>query len=53
MKNHDHHVMVQQILLVSVQNLLQASPRTTIIQFGKSFQRICAKVLNLKDPVGL
>jgi hypothetical protein len=46
MKSHDHHVMVQQILPMSVQNLLQASPITEIIQLEKSFQRICAQVLN-------
>jgi hypothetical protein len=30
-KSHDHHVMVQQILPVSMWNLLQASPRMAII----------------------
>jgi hypothetical protein len=52
-KSHDHHVMVQQILLVSVWNLLQIGLRTTIIRLEKSFQRICAKVLNPKDLVAL
>jgi hypothetical protein len=46
MKSHDHHVMVQQMLLVNVQNLLQTCSKMAIIQLGKSFQRIFAKVLN-------
>jgi len=37
MKSHDHHVMVQQILLMSVWNLLQESSRMAIIQLEKSF----------------
>jgi hypothetical protein len=53
MKSHDHHVMVQQILLVNVWHLLQASPRMAIIRLEKSFPRICAKVLNPKDLVAL
>ncbi len=53
MKNHDHHVMVQQILRMNVRNLLQAGLRMTIIQLEQSFQRICAKVLNLEDLVAL
>jgi hypothetical protein len=31
MKSHDLHVMVQQILLMSVRNLLQTSPKMAII----------------------
>jgi hypothetical protein len=53
MKSHDHHVMVQQVLPVNVQNLLQASSRTTIIQLEKSIQRIFTKVLNPKNLVAL
>jgi hypothetical protein len=45
--------MVHQVLPMSVKNLLQASPRTKIIQLGKSFQKINAKVLNPKDLVAL
>jgi len=52
-KSHDHHVMVQQILLVNVWNLLQIGPRMAIIRLGKLFQRICAKLMNPKDLVAL
>jgi hypothetical protein len=53
MKSHDHHAMVQQILLVSVWNLLQVGLKKAIIRLRKSFQRICVKVLNLEDLVPL
>lgn len=45
-KSHDHHVMLQQILLTRVHDLLQPKPRTSIIRFGKTFDKICAKVIN-------
>jgi hypothetical protein len=46
MKSHDHHVMLQQILLVRVWVLLQPRLRTTIIRLGRTFGKIYAKVIN-------
>jgi hypothetical protein len=45
-KSHDNHVMIQQILPLVVCNLLQLGPRTTIIQLGRAFGKIFAKVIN-------
>jgi hypothetical protein len=49
MKSHDHRVMLQHIVHASVQNLLHPNLRKTIIHLGRSFKRLCIKVLNLSD----
>jgi len=49
MKSHDHHVMVQQIMPVSIWNLLQPRPRKTLICLGTMFQHICTKVMNQNE----
>jgi hypothetical protein len=53
MKSHDHHVMLQHILLVGVQNLLCPNPRRTIICLGTTFQKLYTKVLNPNDVPNL
>ncbi len=37
MKSHDHHVMVQQIMPVGIQNLLQLGPRKKLMRLGTMF----------------
>jgi hypothetical protein len=49
MKSHDHHVMIQQILLKRVRNILLPNVHQTIIRLCKCFQKICMKVVNLDD----
>jgi hypothetical protein len=49
MKIHDQHVMLQHIFLAGVWNLLHLCPRRAIICLGKTFQKLCTKVLNPSD----
>jgi hypothetical protein len=49
MKNHDHHVMVQQIMPIDIQNLLQLGLHKTLICLGIMIQRICTKVVNQNE----
>jgi hypothetical protein len=49
MKSHDHHVMLQHILPIGVHNLLHLGPRKAIIRLGRSFRKLCTKVLNVSD----
>ncbi len=49
MNSHDHHVMVQQIMLVGIHNLLQLGPRKTPIRSGVMFEHICIKVVNQNE----
>jgi hypothetical protein len=45
LKNHDHHVVIQHVLLNGIRSSLQLGPRTTIIRLGRMFQQICTKVV--------
>jgi hypothetical protein len=49
MNSHDHHVMVQQIMLVGIHNLLQLGPCKTLIHSGVVFEDICIKVVNQNE----
>jgi accessory gene regulator protein AgrB len=49
MNSHDHHVMVQQIMIVGIHNLLQVGPHKTLICLGIMFQHICIKVVNQNE----
>jgi hypothetical protein len=49
MKSCDHHVMLQNILLATIQNLLHPGPKRVIIYLGKTFQKLCTKVVNPND----
>jgi hypothetical protein len=49
MKNHDHHVMLQTIIPASIRDLLHLRPRKTLMHLGKTFQKLCTKVLNPTD----
>jgi hypothetical protein len=49
MKSHDHHVMIQQILLACVRNILLPGVHQTIIRLSKCFQKICMKFVNPYD----
>jgi hypothetical protein len=49
MKSHDHHVMLQNILLATIQNLLHLGPKKVIIYLGRTFKKLCTKVVNLND----
>lgn len=46
MKNHDHHVMLQTIILASIWDLLHLRPRKSLMHLGKTFQKLRTKVLN-------
>ncbi len=48
-KSHDHHVMIQQILLACVRDILLPSVHQAIIRLNKCFQKICMKVVNRDD----
>ena len=45
LKSHDFHCLLQQIIPVSIRNLLQPLQRTALIRLGKCFSRICARVV--------
>jgi hypothetical protein len=49
MKNHDHHLMVQQIMPIGIWNLLQLGPCKTLIRLGIMFQRRCTKMVNQNE----
>lgn len=53
MKSHDHHVMIQQILLMCVWNLLMHCVHQIIIILKKCFQKISVHVLNPVDILAL
>ena len=46
LKSHDYHCLLQQIIHVAIRNLLQPLQRTTLIRLGKSFSRICTRVVD-------
>ena len=46
LKSHDFHCLLQQIIPVAIRNLLQPLQRTALIRLGKSFSRICARVVD-------
>ena len=46
LKSHDFHCLVQQIVPVAIRTLLQPLQRTALIRLGKSFNRICARVVD-------
>ena len=45
LKSHDYHCLLQQIIPVAIRSLLQPLQRTALIRLGKSFSRICARVV--------
>jgi hypothetical protein len=45
LKSHDYHCLIQQIIPVVSRTLLQSLQRTALIRLGKSFTRICARVV--------
>ncbi len=53
MKSHDHHVMIQQILLMCMWNILVHCVHQIIIILKKCFQKICVHVLNPMDILAL
>ena len=46
LKSHDYHCLLQQLIPVVVRKLMQPLERTALIRLGKSFQRICARVVD-------
>ena len=53
LKSHDYHCLIQQIIPAVCRNLLQPLQRTTLIRLGKSFNRICARVVDKADMAAL
>ena len=57
MKEHDFHVLMQQILLVALHHVLPKELRNTICRICFIYRRICAKMVdptdldNLQDDV--
>ena len=47
--SHDFHCLIQQIIPVAIRNLLSPLQRTALIRLGKSFNRICARVVAKSD----
>ena len=46
LKSHDYHCLIQQIIPVAVRTLLSPLQRTALIRLGKSFTKICARVVD-------
>ena len=46
LKSHDFHCLLQQIIPVCIRTLLQPLQRTALIRLGKSFNRICNRVVD-------
>lgn len=46
LKSHDFHCLLQQIVPVAIRNMLQPLQRTALIRLGKSFNRICTRVVD-------
>lgn len=46
LKSHDHHNLVQQIILMAIRTLLQPLQRTALIRLGKSLNIICAWIVD-------
>ena len=53
LKSHDYHCLVQQLIPVCVRTLMQPLTRTALIRLGKSFSRICAKVVDKSEIAAL
>ena len=53
LKSHDYHCLIQQIIPVVSRTLLQPLQRTTLIRLGKSFNRICARVIDKSEIAAL
>ena len=49
LKSHDFHCLLQQIVPVCMRTLLQPLQRTAIIRLGKSFSRICCRVVDKRE----
>ena len=46
LKSHDCHVLMQQLLSVTIRNILPTSIRVTITQLCLFFNAICKKVID-------
>jgi hypothetical protein len=46
LKSHDFHCLLQQIVPVTIRTLLRPLQRTALIRLGKSFSRICGRVVD-------
>jgi hypothetical protein len=53
MKSHDHHVLIQDILPLSIRHMLQPGTREAIMRLGILFQHICTKVVKPTDMADL
>jgi hypothetical protein len=53
LKSHDYHCLIQQIVPVVSRTLLRPLERTAIIRLGKSFSRICARVVERSELAAL
>lgn len=53
LKSHDLHCMIQHIIPVRSRTILHPFQRTTLIRLGKCFTRLCAKVVDPLEILGL
>ena len=53
LKSHDFHCLLQQIVPVAIRTLLQPLQRTALIRLGKSFNRICTRVVDKAQMMAL
>jgi len=52
-KSHDYHVLMQQILPLTLRDLMEMGLRMVVMQMSKVFRRICSKVYNPTDFASL
>jgi len=53
LKSHDHHVLLQNLLLVALRGLLPNGPRVAVIRLCSFFSRLCQRVLDPEKLVSL
>ncbi|XP_012832644.1 PREDICTED: uncharacterized protein LOC105953520 [Erythranthe guttata] len=49
LKSHDSHIMMQQLLPLSLRNLLPKSVRSPLIHLSRYFRNLCSKTLQVGD----
>jgi hypothetical protein len=49
LKSHDYHLLMQELLPLSLRGLMQSGPRLAVMRMCKVFRRLCTKVYNPAD----
>ena len=53
LKSHDYHILMQQIMPLTLRGLMQPGPRMAIMRMCRVFRRLCTKVYNPADFLSL